>query len=353
MRKIGTTLKAVSVILFILLTACKEEENVAPTVNLVTPLDGDIIMKGGIVPVKAMAEDEDGTIVEINIYVEGKEVAAAEATTLVYDWNTADLEVGVYVVSALTRDDQDASDAANHWVLLDTPGGFNPDLNYGSVNDVEGNSYGTIEIGTQVWMAENLKVTQYPDGSPITQLSDEAEWNAMTPDVQAYCWYNNQAEYSDTSGVLYTWAAVMNGALSTNTIPSGIQGVCPDGWHIPSDAEWKVLEMFLGMSEANANNYDWRGSDEGGQLKEKGFSNWLFPNTGASNSSGFTAVPGGFRSAKGLFYSVDQSAAWWSATEEEATDKSWYRTLSFDKEQVYRQYNDMRLGLSVRCVKDI
>jgi len=352
MRKIGTTLKAVSVILFVLLSACKEEENVAPTVNLVTPLDGDIIQKGGIVSVKAMADDEDGTITELNIYIEGDEVATSESSTLVYNWNTANLEVGEYALSALARDDEDKSKAANILVILDVPGGFNPDLSYGSVSDIEGNTYGTIEMGTQVWMAENLKVTQYSDGSPITQISDEAGWNDMTPDVQAYSWYNNQTEYSDTSGVLYTWAAAMNGALSSDTIPSGVQGVCPDGWHIPSDAEWKILEMYLGMSQADADNYDWRGSDEGGQLKERGFSNWGIPNIGASNSSGFTAVPGGFRSAQGNFYSIDQYATLWSSKAEEGTDNAWYRTLRYDREQVYRQYNDMRMGLSVRCIQD-
>jgi len=96
----------------------------------------------------------------------------------------------------------------------------------------------------------------------------------------------------------------------------------------------------------------WRGSDKGGQLKETGFSNWAFPNAGGSNSSGFITVPGGFRSAKGEFYSIDQSAVFWTSKAKEGTDNAWYRTLNFDKEQVYRQYNNMRLGFSVRCVKD-
>ena len=352
MRKIRIALKAVYVIPFILLSACSEKENVAPSVNIVTPVDGEILIQRGVISVKAMADDEDGSITELSIYIEGEEVASAEASTLVYNWNTADLEVGEYVISAVARDDGEKSTAENIIVLLDTRGGFNPDLSYGTLSDIDGNSYGTIEIGTQVWMAENLKVTKYPDGSPITQISGETEWKAMTPDVQAYCWYNNLTEYSDTSGALYTWAAAMNGALSSDTIPSGVQGVCPDGWHIPSDAEWKVLEMFLGMSQADADDYDWRGSDEGGQLKETGFSNWALPNTGGSNSSGFTGVPGGFRSAKGVFFSIDQYAAYWASGEEVGTDKAWYRTLHYDKEQVYRQYNDMRLGLSVRCIED-
>jgi len=352
MRKIRKALKVVYVIPFLLLAACNEKENEAPTVYLVTPVDGEILTQGGVIPVKAMADDEDGSITELIIYVEGEEVESSESSTLIYNWNTADLEVGEYVLSALARDDEDKSDAVNIWVTLDSPGGFNPDLSYGTISDIDGNSYGTIEIGTQIWMAENLKVTKYPDGSPIMQISDETEWNGMTPDIQAYCWYDNLTEYSDTSGALYTWAAAMNGELSSDSIPSGVQGVCPDGWHIPSDAEWKVLEMVLGMSQADADTYDWRGSDEGGQLKETGFSNWEKPNTGGSNSSGFTSVPGGFRSAQGNFYSIDQYAAFWSSREEAGTDKAWYRTLHFDKEQVYRQYNDMRLGLSVRCIED-
>jgi uncharacterized protein (TIGR02145 family) len=352
MRKIGTTLKIVFIIPFILLSACKEKKNVAPSVDLVTPQDGATVLQGEIVPVKAMANDEDGSIIELSIYIEGKVVATEEASTVIYNWNTADLEVGAYFLSAVGTDDGEKSTAANNIVLLDTPGGLNPDLSYGSVSDIDGNTYGTIEIGTQFWMAENLKVSHYADGTPITQISGEAEWNAMTADVQAYCWYNNLSEYSDTSGALYTWAAAMNGELSIDTIPSGVQGVCPDGWHLPSDAEWKVLEMFLGMSQTDADSYDWRGSDEGAQLKETGFSNWAFPNSGGSNSSGFTAVPGGFRNAKGLFYSIDQSAAFWSTLAEEGTENAWYRTLNFDKELVYRQYNDKRLGFSVRCVKD-
>ena len=338
---------------FILLSACSDdEENVGPTVEIVNPQDGSSILQGEIIPIKAMAEDEDGSIIELSIYIEGEVVATDETSTLIYNWNTADLEVGGYVLSAVGTDDDEKSTAANIIVLLDTHGGMNPDLTYGTVSDIDGNAYVTIEIGTQVWMAENLKVSHYPDGTPITQISDEAEWNDMTPDVQAYCWYDNLTEYSDTSGALYTWAAAMNGELSSDTVPSGVQGVCPDGWHLPSDAEWKILEMFLGMTQADVDNYDWRGSDEGGQLKETGFSNWEFPNTGGSNTSGFTAVPGGFRSAKGLFYSVDQYAAFWSSKAEEEADNALYRTLHYDREQVYRQYNDMRLGLSVRCLKD-
>jgi len=352
MRKNRLVLKVLYVIPWILFSACSDKKNENPTVEVVSPLNGSSIMQGELVNIRAEAEDVDGSITEIAIYIEGEEVASAEASSLVYVWSTADLEVTGYALSATAKDNDDGTVAANITVLVDSPGGFNPDLSYGTVSDIDGNSYGTIKIGDQNWMAENLKVIHYADGSPIPLVTEEAEWEALSADAKAYCWYDNLSGYSDTTGALYTWAAAMNGFPGVDTIPSGIQGVCPDGWHLPSDAEWKVLEMSLGMSQAHADNYDWRGSDEGGQLKELGFSKWEKPNTGASNSSGFTAVPGGFRGNKGVFYSLGQYATFWTTSDEEGTDKAWYRTLHYSHETVYRQYQFMNQGFSVRCVQD-
>jgi len=337
---------------WILFTACSDKENENPTVEVVNPKNGSSIMQGEQVSIRAEAEDEDGTITEIAIYIEGEEVASAAAHSLVYVWSTADMEVSGYAISATAKDNDDASVTAYITVLVDSPGGFNPDLSYGTLSDIDGNTYGTIEIGDQTWMAENLKVTHYADGSAIPLVTGEAEWEALAADAKAYCWYDNLSEYSDTTGALYTWAAAMNGLPGVDTIPSGIQGVCPDGWHMPSDSEWKVLEKTLGMSQAQADNYDWRGNDEGGQLKELGFSNWESPNTGASNSSGFTALPGGFRGNKGVFYSLGKYATFWTTHDQKGTDKAWYRTLYYGNERVYRQYNFKNQGFSVRCVQD-
>jgi uncharacterized protein (TIGR02145 family) len=314
-------------------------------------MDEAVLVRGDSIPIKAIADDEDGSIREVTIYIGGEEVASSEQSTFIYYWKTVDYEPAEYVLGALATDDLGAYDSDNIDVLLGAEGGLNPDLEYDTVTDIDGNIYATIEIGTQVWMAENLKVTHYPDGSPITEITDEAEWDAMAPETQAYCWYNNQVEYRDTSGALYSWAAAMNGGLSSDTI--SVQGVCPDGWHLPSDAEWQILEMTLGMSQADADMNDWRGTDEGGQLKELGFSSWTLPNEGATNTSGFTAVPGGFRSAKGLFYSKNEYANFWTATsDEEGSSRAFFRTLNYEEERIYRHYNSMQLGLSVRCVKD-
>lgn len=145
----------------------------------------------------------------------------------------------------------------------------------------------------------------------------------------------------------------MNDEASSDANPSGVQGVCPDGWHLPSDSEWKELEMYLGMSqsEADGDHYP-RGTDEGGKLKEKDFSHWTSPNTGATNSSGFTALPGGERSSSGSS-SLGTETNFWTATEGSYGD-SWHRNLFYDNPQVEREYGrtSKHWGFSVRCVKN-
>jgi uncharacterized protein (TIGR02145 family) len=155
----------------------------------------------------------------------------------------------------------------------------------------------------------------------------------------------------DTFGALYTWAAAMKGAAQSSTNPSGVQGVCPTGWHLPSDAEWKELEMYLGMSQADADDLNYRGTDEGGKLKESGFSHWESPNKGATNSSGFTGLPAGSRSASGEFRHIGRYTHFWSASLSTFYE-AWIRRLSFLQSEAYRSYYLKQDGISVRCVKD-
>ena len=143
----------------------------------------------------------------------------------------------------------------------------------------------------------------------------------------------------------------MNGAESSDANPSGVQGICPDGWHLPSDAEWKQLEMYLGMSETDVNSTGWRGTVEGGKLKEAGTTHWADPNAGANNESGFTALPGGRRDYGGSFYIIRYHGYWWSSTEY-GTNFAWRRYLRYDYSYVNRDYNFKSMGFSVRCLRD-
>ena len=215
------------------------------------------------------------------------------------------------------------------------------------LTDYDGNNYKLVQIGTQIWMAENLKTTHYSNGTAIPLV--ENAWAKLEHTDKAYCYYDNSTTIGDTFGALYTWAAAMDGAAQSNAIPSTVQGVCPTGWHLPSDAEWKVLEMHLGMSQADADALDYRGTDEGGKLKESGFSHWESPNEGATNSSGFTGLPAGLRA--GEFLHFGRYTHFWSSSLFNFNE-AWIRRLSFLQSETYRNHYLKQDGISVRCVRD-
>jgi uncharacterized protein (TIGR02145 family) len=229
------------------------------------------------------------------------------------------------------------------------------------VTDIDGNVYDTVTIGTQVWMAENLKTTNYSDGTPIPLVNNTISWDALTETSKAYCWYNDDIANKATYGALYTWAAAMNGAAGTNNNPSGIQGVCPTGWHLPSDAEWTQMENYLAD-----NGYNYDGTTGGGSDKIAksltSTSGWnSSSNTGAvgntdypayRNKSGFTALPGGFRSTLGAFLNIDNFGYWWSTRE--SSTPAYCRSMGYDYSGETSEDNrtSKEIGMSVRCVKD-
>lgn len=208
----------------------------------------------------------------------------------------------------------------------------------GTVTDIDGNVYQTVQIGNQIWMAENLKVTRYRNGDYIPNVTGNTEWTNLS--TGAYCSYDNDNNNIDTYGLLYNWYAVDD---SRNLVP--------EGWHVPTDEEWKQLEMYLGMSQTETNDTGWRGTDEGGKLKEVGTTHWQSPNTGATNESGFAAVPGGYRYSSGPFVSIGNFAYFWSATEY-YSGSAWYRLLYYGSSDVVRYDYYEQAGFSVRCVRD-
>jgi len=210
----------------------------------------------------------------------------------------------------------------------------------GEITDIDGNIYKTLIIEEQEWMVENLKTTRYDNGDPIPNVMDDAQWSTLT--TGAWCYYNNDEANDDIYGKLYNWYAVEDP-----------RNLCPTGWHVPSDEEWKELEMFLGMSQAEADKEDHRGTNEGDKLKEAGTTHWDSPNTGATNESGFTALPGGWCYVWwGFgFDGIDNSGNWWSSTQTE--DWGIYKYIMFYNEiLVYREVTWWDEGLSVRCIKD-
>lgn len=199
----------------------------------------------------------------------------------------------------------------------------------------DNHEYATVQIGVQCWMAQNLNI-----GTRISGSSNQA--NNTT--IEKYC-YNNTESNCTTYGGLYQWNEMMN----YSTTP-GVQGICPDGWHVPTDAEWCTLEQEVDPT-ITCSSTGWRGVDGGGKLKETGTPHWTSPNTGATNSSGFTALPGGYRNTDGVFNYVNLSGSWWSSSPNSASH-AWYRNLYYDYAQVLRNYYNKSGGFSVRCLKD-
>src|SRR5690554_3781914 len=204
----------------------------------------------------------------------------------------------------------------------------------------DGKVYQTVVIGNQVWMAENLaylpSVNMVADGSEDAAGSYYYVYGYDGTNVADAKATDNYATY----GVLYNWTAAMDGEASSTTNPSGIQGVCPAGWHLPSDAEWTELTDYLGGE-----------SVAGGKLKETGTTHWASPNTGATNETGFTALPGGDRYGNGTFFGVGNYGHWWSATEGNAT-YVWSRHMGYNFSDVYRGNYSKEVGFSVRCLRD-
>jgi len=225
-------------------------------------------------------------------------------------------------------------------VITDIPSGDKTiTFNFSGCVDGDNNSYPIVKIGNQTWMAENLKTTKYSNGVSIPFVNDAGAWDILTSADKAFCYFFDNINNSNILGALYTWGAAMNGAGSSSENPSGVQGVCPTGWHLPSDAEWTVLTTYLGgVSEA------------GRKLKETGTLHWSSPNSNATNESGFTALPGGFRD-DWAFFGDRILGNWWSSTERNSAN-SWFRRVDGSESTVYVQDNIKKFGISVRCVKD-
>jgi uncharacterized protein (TIGR02145 family) len=221
-----------------------------------------------------------------------------------------------------------------------------------TATDADGNTYNTVNIGSQVWMKENLKTTKYKDGTAISLIADSAAWKTST--TGAYAWYKNtDINTGNPYGALYNWYAVNTGKL------------CPTGWHVPSEDEWAILENFL---ISNGFNYDGttNGDRESNNKIAKSLADindWVFTilegrvgNTdypAKRNATGFTAVPAGYRDFYGSFSWRSYDGAWWSSSEIVPGATTVYmRQINFDYSNVLRAHYEKYYGLSVRCVKD-
>ncbi|MCX6334727.1 MAG: fibrobacter succinogenes major paralogous domain-containing protein [Bacteroidia bacterium] len=210
-----------------------------------------------------------------------------------------------------------------------------------TVKDKDGNDYNIVTIGTQTWMKENLKTTRLNDGTTIPVVTGASEWSGLT--TPGYCWYDNNIDYKNPYGALYNWPAVNTDQL------------CPEGWHVPSVEEWNVLVSFLGENAVGA-------------MKEEGIVHWNSPNSDATNTSGFTGLPGGYRNCYGDYYGLSNNGFWWSNYYTELVDAYWvadgFQISISQLSSAFALYSysssatdnlslvDINDGYSVRCIRD-
>jgi len=212
-----------------------------------------------------------------------------------------------------------------------------------TVIDVDSNIYHTVTVRDQVWMKENLKTTRYNDSTAIPYIKDDNEWMALKS--PGYTWYEYDKENKDIYGALYNWYAV-----NTNKL-------CPVGWHVPTDDEWNMLEIYLGMQPYEAQNISYRGTSKAFKLKATGTVQestglWHTPNEGATNETGFSAIPGGFIYYNdGYSYGLGSYGFWWASEEFNKPD-AWYRLLYYHSAYMSRSTYNKGYGFSVRCLKD-
>ncbi len=315
--------------------ACEDEEaddspvNNAPVCIITNPADEAIFVQGDTIIITVEAADSDDDLAEVRVCINDEEIDAVKGLTNSFEWDTNGEEPGEYIIKAEAEDDMQEKSSDMITIILNEYG----------VTDIDGNTYNTVIIGDQEWMAENLRTTQYNNGASIDLVTDNGTWQSMN--TGAYCYHDNDNQYAETYGALYNWHAVNTGDL------------CPDGWHVPTDEEWKTLEKTLGMSEASANNYGYRGTNEGSKLAGNAD---LWTNGGLKYNSEFGAsgvdlVPGGYRNTNGYFYLFGGYAIMWTATESSSTFAT-YRLLYYNYSSINRNNYYKKAGFSVRCVKD-
>lgn len=230
------------------------------------------------------------------------------------------------LVGSLEQSGADSSDLANAGLI-------------GILTDFDNTDYKWVRIGDQIWMAENLKTTHDANGSAIPLTENTSDWGNLGDMDEAYCYFDNSSAKGNTYGAIYTWSASIN--------------VCPSGWHLPNDDEWKQLEISLGMSQTWLDGKGLRGTNEGSKLAGNAslWNQGNLENNVAFGNSGFASLPGGFRHTSGTFHNLGINGGYWTATEYSSSNV-WLRSLYNDSSGLGRATQPKTYGLYVRCTKD-
>ena len=314
-----------------------EEEPPADYITVTSPNGGETWQMGSTHNITW--NDNISENVKIELYKSGsfnRTINSSTDSDGSYDWSIpTDLTESTNYKVKISSTSSTVNDLSDNYFTIEQGGGT------GTVTDIDGNVYQTIIIGDQEWMMENLKVTHYRNGDPIPNVTDDNQWTNLS--TGAYCVYDNDPAHADTYGALYNWYAVDDS-----------RNIAPVGWHVPTDAEIKELEMYLGMTQAQADDTGYRGTNEGSKLAG-GYDLWYngdLRNDPEFSTSGFTALPGGCRYYRGgNFDSIGSYAYFWTSSEY-GSNYAWNRALGYSNSEVYRRNYGKKDGFSIRCVRD-
>lgn len=364
-----------------------EKKNEAPFCKITNPLNNESISQNSINVISVDAADSDGYVIEVRFYIDESEIGLSSTFPYKIDWVASPKELGSHSIKAIAKDDEGEStqDEINVFIGISAIAAFSAvqtKINAGeiiqfideSINNPtnwrwnfgdgsgsseenpshvysSGGSYSVSLIVRNIFGSDTVIMSNFitvtPDTDTFTDTRDNKTyktvkignqtWMAenLSYDIGIDCWaYNNNENYVDTYGRLYHWEAA--------------KAACPTGWHLPTDDEWKKLEMAIGMSLSEADKTLWRGTNEGTKLKTT--SGW-YNNENGTDDFYFSALPGGFRNTVGDFVAFNYEGRWWSATE--VNDKWAYnRAIRHNYTQVWRTNPLKGYGYSVRCVRD-
>ena len=329
-----------------LVAACEEEQeetddnyyhdepNEAPDCVIISPASGSYLFKGDTINITVSAEDPDGNLSKVYFYVNDSIIDSLTQAPFTTEWLTNSEQFGEHMITAKAVDERSYRDTYTISTTLYVGHGD-------GVTDIDGNSYPTVIIGEQEWMAENLKTTTYKDGTPIPVLTS-SEWEDAN--YGALCWYNDDSITS--LGALYKSYAVKTDKL------------CPDGWHVSTNEDWINMEVYLGMDSAQAQNYGWRGTNQGSQIAGRGdlWINSTLVRNAEFGIAGFMALPSGYISHRGGFHgsygTYDDYVIFWVAPDLQ-NESCTKRFLYYREAGIFKAaQNTTGWGYSVRCVKD-
>jgi uncharacterized protein (TIGR02145 family) len=315
-------LKCFFIISGLFFSACSIFDSQSPTVNITYPVHGSTVE--GTVRIKVDVQD-DTSIEKVEFYINGQLLFADIAIPWEYSWNTSSCDKGQQYTILAKAYDQAGNIGNSLLILVTIPEDVIIIYETGTMSDIDGNTYNTVKIGNQWWMAENLKVIHYRNGDTIPEICDNSEWADSR--TGARCNYNNDDNNNNIYGCLYN-----SYATDDNRV------LAPENWHIPTLVEWNILVDYIGDSP-------------GGKLKYAGPNYWVTPNVGATNSVGFSVLPGGHRwNGNGWFDELGESAYFWAS--DIMVGDAGIMSLYYNSSRVYPGTWAKTEGLSIRCVKN-